>query len=55
LRKDSGNLGFVTVGGRYVRFAAERKSYHRISQNAVVKVGVGLEVLSNEKNYLLLL
>jgi hypothetical protein len=31
------------------------ESYHRFYINAVVKVGVGLEVLCNEKKYLLLL
>lgn len=36
MRKDAGNLGFVSVGGRYVRFTAERECYHRIYIKAVV-------------------
>ncbi len=36
MRKDAGNLGFVSVDGHCVRFAAERKSYRRFYIKAVV-------------------
>ena len=47
MRNDAGNLGFVSVGGRYVRFTAERECYHRIYIKAVVSgscVSVGKKV-----------
>lgn len=36
MRKYAGNLGFVSVDGRYVRFVAKRECYHRFYINAVV-------------------
>lgn len=50
----SANWGFVRPAREMIRNVF-CESYHLISQNAVVKVGVGLEVLCNKKNYLLLL
>ena len=36
MRKDACDSGIILVGGRCVRFAAERKSYRRFYINAVV-------------------